>query len=65
MNGFAAIPALKGEHGVPVLVMTGHADEGFREDAVCFGAVGLVEKPLEHDKLMNIVHGVSSLARSR
>jgi DNA-binding response OmpR family regulator len=59
MSGFAAIGALKGARSVPVLVMTGHADDEFRKDAVCFGAVGLIEKPFEYEKLINFVRAAN------
>lgn len=55
MNGFEAISALRGERGTPVLVMTGHNDSEFQKDAICFGAVGLIEKPVDLAKLIDSV----------
>jgi|CXWL01.1.fsa_nt_gi DNA-binding NtrC family response regulator len=55
MNGFDAIGALRGERGTPVLVMTGHNDSEFQKDAICFGAAGLIEKPVELAKLIDSV----------
>jgi DNA-binding NtrC family response regulator len=60
MSGFAAIGALRGEGGTPVLVMTGYADEAFLKDALCFGAIGLIEKPFDFSKLMSCVRGVTA-----
>mgnify|MGYP001559851134 FL=1 len=55
MNGFEAIGAFRGERGTPVLVMTGHNDSEFQKDAICFGAVGLIEKPVDLIQLIDSV----------
>ncbi len=48
ISGMQALPRFAASApGTPVLMMTGHADEELRKDALLLGASGFVGKPLE------------------
>lgn len=54
-SGFSVINALKSMSDAIILVMTGHADEEIRKDAILLGAAELIAKPFEHQQLMSII----------
>lgn len=55
MTGFEAIQRFSERSAAPILLMSGHADESFREDAKALGARGLLGKPFDSDELMKSV----------
>src|ERR1700734_2045393 len=54
LSGFDALRALKRNAAVPVLMMSGCADEETRKDALLMGAIDLIGKPLEFQMLLPI-----------
>jgi FixJ family two-component response regulator len=46
-----------------ILVMTGHADEEIRKDAMLLGAAELIAKPFEHQQLISAIR--NSVARTK
>ncbi len=58
MTGFAAIAALKRMVDVPIVMMTGHADEEARKGAELLGADALVAKPVDFGTLMDVIGGL-------
>ena len=45
ISGLAAIPLFAARSAAGIIVMTGHADEELKKDAVLLGAKGFVSKP--------------------
>ena len=47
---------------LPIIMITGHADEGNRNDAKSNGAIAVLEKPFCASELCKLVHGVLTRA---
>ena len=58
LSGFGAIEVLKRFGDVAILMMSGCADEETRKDAVMMGALGLIGKPVEFEKLLPILQAL-------
>lgn len=54
-SGLSVINTLKSLSDAVILVMTGHADEEIRKDAMLLGAAELIRKPFEHQQLMYVI----------
>ena len=59
-SGFSVINELKSMSNAIILIMTGHADEEIRKDAILLGAAELIAKPFEQQQLMSIIRNSSS-----
>lgn len=59
-SGFSVINVLKSLIDAIILIMTGHADEEIRKDAILLGEAELIEKPFEHQQLMSAIRDSSS-----
>jgi len=56
VNGISLLESLRGVGcSVPVVFMTAHGGEGFRENAERLGACDILEKPLDETKLAEVV----------
>ena len=56
VNGISLLESLRGVGcSVPVVFMTAHGGEGFRESAERLGASDILEKPLDSDALAEVV----------
>ena len=56
MDGLTLQERLAGEgHRVPVIILTGHADDDARARALRFGAVAFLRKPFDADVLLAAV----------
>ena len=55
ISGFGAIEALKRKCDAAIIIMTGYDAEEFRKDAELLGAIGIIEKPVEFQKLLRII----------
>ena len=57
VNGLSLLESLRGVGcSVPVVFMTAHGGEGFRENAKRLGASYVLDKPLDSDALAEVVH---------
>jgi DNA-binding NtrC family response regulator len=57
VNGISLLESLRGVGcSVPVVFMTAHGGEGFRENAERLGASDILDKPLDSDALAEVVH---------
>ena len=59
-SGFSVINTLKSISDAIILIMTGHADEEIRKDAILLGAAELIAKPFEHQQLMSMIRDSGS-----
>lgn len=59
-SGLAVINTLKSLSNADILVMTGHADEEVRKDAMLLGAAELIAKPFENQQLMSLIGSIRS-----
>jgi CheY-like chemotaxis protein len=57
-TGLATLRELRGLVGAPVYLMSGYADEEFREDARLVGAAGFFSKPLDFPAIEALVDGL-------
>lgn len=55
IDGYEAIPLLKGTHDVPIISVTAQAMVGDREKCLAAGADGYISKPVDVDKLLAIL----------
>ncbi|MBI4345801.1 MAG: response regulator [Elusimicrobia bacterium] len=55
MTGLQALGEIVARSGAPVLVMTGHADEELKKDALLLGARSFLYKPFDFDLLARTV----------
>jgi two-component system response regulator FixJ len=56
-DGFELLKKMREMHyGMPVIMITGHADCGARDLAMLNGAVGFLQKPFSGESLLEIVH---------
>jgi len=62
-NGFSMIKTLENLSNAVILVMTGHADDEIRKDAMLLGAAELIAKPFEHQQLVSAIR--NSVARTK
>ena len=59
ISGMQALPRFSTiAPGTPILMMTGHADEELRKDALLLGASGFVGKPLELAALEKAIQAI-------
>jgi FixJ family two-component response regulator len=67
MSGLDVIEALADrELRIPTILMTGRTDSHLRSRAETYGVVALLDKPLEHDKLISAIEsGRQMLAGGR
>ncbi len=55
MDGYEAIPRIKAKHSVPVIAVTAQAMHGDREKCLQAGADDYLSKPIDVDKLLNVM----------
>lgn len=60
MTGFQALERFAEKTQAPVILMSGHADEEFRRDALLLGAKELVSKPIDPAKLESLLEGLTT-----
>ncbi|MFH1619618.1 MAG: response regulator, partial [bacterium] len=58
ITGFGAIEALKRQGDAPIIIMTGYGEEDVRSDAESLGVSGVIGKPVEFQKLLDIIRGL-------
>ncbi|MBS1585603.1 MAG: response regulator [Bacteroidetes bacterium] len=56
MDGYEAIPEIKGKYHVPVIAVTAQAMVGDREKCLQAGADDYISKPVDVDKLLDILN---------
>ncbi len=62
MTGLQALTEIIGRTKAPVLVMTGHADEELKKDALMLGARSFLYKPFDFDLLARTIEQAVSQA---
>jgi len=55
MDGYEAIPLLRGVRNVPIVAVTARAMAGDRESCMAAGAADYLSKPVDVDRLVEIV----------
>ncbi|MFC1679977.1 response regulator [Elusimicrobiota bacterium] len=55
MSGFQAVERFSGASSAPVVLMSGHADQEFRKDALLLGARDLLPKPIDLTELNRVI----------
>jgi FixJ family two-component response regulator len=56
-DGFGLMRKMRDlHHGMPVIIVTGHADTQARELALQNGAIGYLQKPFSGESLLELVH---------
>lgn len=56
MDGYEAIPVIKDQHSIPVIAVTAQAMVGDREKCLAAGASDYISKPIDVDKLLDIIN---------
>ena len=59
-KGLDLIHELKGASGARVVIMTGHAGDAIREDAMLLGAAELIGKPFDYPQLARLLRATPS-----
>lgn len=57
MDGYEAIPLLRAQRDVPVIAVTARAMVGDREACLAAGATDYLSKPVNVDRLMEMIEG--------
>lgn len=58
MNLLERVRAVPRLQKIPIIVVTASSDEGLANEVKTKGAVGLLEKPVDRDQLVNLVHSI-------
>jgi CheY-like chemotaxis protein len=57
LGGLAALARIKARHpGLPVVILSGHADEGLAQEALALGAAEVIRKPAALARLSDTLH---------
>jgi FixJ family two-component response regulator len=56
VDGLELQRQLASSHDIPIIFITGHADENVREQALRAGAVDFLSKPFSEEALLSAVH---------